>query len=516
MCAASDLHPPAATLSASSPLDPLNLDVLVVGAGISGLTLAHTLSEKAPQTRFWVCEQRDRVGGSIVTRSADGFLWEEGPNSFAPNPDLMDLATAVGLKDELVFADSKLPRYVFWNGELIPVPTRPGAMVRSPLVPFGAKIRFALGGLGFVRPAMGAELAARGGEETVREFFTRHIGPTFVERLVEPFVSGVYAGSIDQLSVSAAFRRMMAMEALGGGLIPGAVRLLLQRRRDRQRGINQPVTRPGTPAPKRGELGSFREGLSMLPQAIAAQLGDRVKLQWAIEQIQPTADGRYQATFATPAGPQTAIARSIVLATPAHANANILRPLLPNASTAFAGIPYPPVACAVLGYPLTAYRRPFDGFGNLIPRRFGVQTLGTIWTSALFPGRAPAGWGLTLNFIGGATNPAIGQMTEDDIAATVDRDLRVTLLKPDAPQPKILSVRLWPQAIPQYTLGHQARLAQIHQDLAAYPGLRVCSNYEGGVSMGDCVATARVEAQSLIDFLDQSAQMVHEPQGVAV
>ena len=188
------------------------LDVLVVGAGISGLSLAHALTKLGNNSplKILVAESQNRVGGNITTVSLGDFLWEEGPNSFSPTPELLKLAVDVGLKQELVFADRKLPRYVYWNGQLLPVPMSPTAMLQSKLLSDGGKLRALVGALGFVSPAIG-NFSEQGGEETVSQFFQRHLGAEVMQRLVEPFVSGVYAGDPSQLSAAAAFAKMARM-----------------------------------------------------------------------------------------------------------------------------------------------------------------------------------------------------------------------------------------------------------------------------------------------------------------
>ena len=167
----------------------------------------------------------------------------------------------------------------------------------------------------------------------------------------------------------------------------------------------------------------------------------------------------------------------------------MLHNVAPRASIALKEISYPPVACVVLAYPEDALKFPLRGFGNLIPRGQGIRTLGTIWSSSLFPGRAPQGWQMLTNFIGGATDPEVGNLDDDQLVQAVHKDLQRVLLKQDVP-PKAIAVHLWKRAIPQYTLGHHRRLAQINQDLAQLPGLYLCSNYTDGVSLGDCVQRA--------------------------
>ncbi|NET90006.1 MAG: protoporphyrinogen oxidase [Kamptonema sp. SIO1D9] len=461
------------------------LDTLIIGAGISGLSLAHNLKQN--QKQILVTESQGRVGGNITSNQAGEFLWEEGPNSFAPNPALLKLAVDVGLKDDLVLADRKLPRYVYWQGKLIPVPMSPPAAITTNLLSTSGKLRALFGALGFVPPLVG-----KPEEETVAEFFQRHLGAEVTNRLVSPFVSGVYAGDVNQLSAQSAFARMVNLVDVGGGLLAGAI---LSRR-----GKPKPKPDPNLPQTKPGELGSFREGLQMLPQAIASRLGDAVKLNWTLNELRRTPEQNYLATFDTPEGQQQIETRSIVLTVPAYVAANLLQPLQEKVSQALREIPYPPVACVVVSYPKNAFKRPLDGFGNLIPRGQGVRTLGTIWSSTLFPGRTPEGWQMLTNFIGGATDLGIGELEEEAIAQAVQEDLSKILVKPEV-SPKVLAVHLWKRAIPQYNLGHQQRLATIFAGLEDLPGLFLSGNYLDGVSLGDCVRRGMEKATEVEDYL---------------
>ncbi len=485
------------------------LDTLIVGAGISGLSLAHALEAEAtsaPPLKILVAESQGRVGGNITTRTAGGFLWEEGPNSFSPTPELMKLAVDVGLKQELILADRKLPRFVYWQGKLQPVPMTPPAMIQSQLLSFPGKLRALFGALGFVAPAMGdslrdsyaSRLSQQGDEETVSQFFRRHLGTEVMQRLVEPFVSGVYAGDPQQLSAAAAFGRVTKMADLGGGLVAGA--LLSARKRPKKMPAD-----PNVPKTKPGELGSFKQGLKALPEAIAAQLGDRVKLNWQLTRLQRTERETYIAEFSTSDGPQQVEARTVVLTTPAYVTADLLQPLEPQVSSALQAFTYPTVASVVLAYPQSDVKGKLVGFGNLIPRGQGIRTLGTIWTSSLFPDRAPAGWQTLTSYIGGATDSEIGNLDSEQIVREVHRDLSRILLKPDVPQPKVLTVKLWKRAIPQYNLGHFDRLQQIENGLKSLPGVYLCSNYVGGIALGDCVRRGFESALEVREYLQNQS-----------
>jgi oxygen-dependent protoporphyrinogen oxidase len=466
------------------------LDVLVVGAGISGLTIAHELAI-AKKYRVLVAEAQERLGGAITSAKNDeGYQWEEGPNSFQPAPELLRLAVQVGLKDELVLADGKLPRFVFLNGKLNALPMSPPTAIASKILTWGGKIRLALGAIGFARPAMA-------GEESVDQFFSRLLGKQAVERLVAPFISGVYAGDPKRLSAKAAFAKIFRLEDSYNGLLAGAILSAKERKA-------QKLNDPNIPKVKAGELGSFRQGIKMLPEAIAAKLRDQgtaVKQQWTLISLEKQGE-IYISKFDTPIGEETVRSRSVVLSTPAYVTAKLLQDYLPDASQALNEIFYPTVACVVMAYPKSEFAYDMKGFGNLIPRTQGVRTLGTIWSSSLFAGRAPEGWQLLLNFIGGTLDPALAKLSEPEIIAAVHQDLKRTILRPDTKaEPKAIAVHVWDKAIPQYEIGHLDRLATVEKELQKSQGLYVSANFIGGVALGDCIKRSLQEATKIEAFL---------------
>ena len=466
------------------------LDVLVVGAGISGLTIAHELAI-AKKYRVLVAETQDRIGGAITSAKNDeGYQWEEGPNSFQPAPELLRLAVQVGLKDELVLADGKLPRFVFLNGKLNALPMSPPTAIASKILTWGGKIRLALGAIGFARPAMA-------GEESVEQFFSRLLGKQAVERLVAPFISGVYAGDPKRLSAKAAFAKIFRLENGYNGLLAGAILSAKERKA-------QKLNDPNLPKVKAGELGSFRQGIQTLPESIATKLRDQgtaVKQQWTLRSLEKQGE-IYISKFDTPIGEETVRSRSVALSTPAYVTAKLLQDYLPAASQALNEIFYPTVACVVLAYPKSEFAYDMKGFGNLIPRTQGVRTLGTIWSSSLFAGRAPEGWQLLLNFIGGTLDPALAKLSEPEIIAAVHQDLKKTILRPDTKaEPKAIAVHVWDKAIPQYELGHLDRLAIVESELQKSQGLYISANFIGGVALGDCIKRSLQEATKIDAFL---------------
>ncbi|NP_001413391.1 protoporphyrinogen oxidase 1, chloroplastic [Spinacia oleracea] len=477
------------------------LDCVIVGGGISGLCIAQALSTKYSNlsTNFIVTEAKDRVGGNITTMEADGYLWEEGPNSFQPSDAVLTMAVDSGLKEELVLGDPNAPRFVLWNGKLRPVPSKLTDLPFFDLMSFPGKIRAGLGALG-LRPSPPAH------EESVEQFVRRNLGDEVFERLIEPFCSGVYAGDPSKLSMKAAFGRVWVLEQKGGSIIGGTLKTI-QERKDNPK----PPRDPRLPKPKGQTVGSFRKGLSMLPTAISERLGNKVKVSWTLSGIAKSSNGEYNLTYETPDGLVSVRTKSVVMTVPSYVASSLLRPLSDVAAESLSKFHYPPVAAVSLSYPKEAIRSEclidgeLKGFGQLHPRSQGVETLGTIYSSSLFPGRAPPGRTLILNYIGGDTNPGILNKTKDELAEAVDRDLRRILINPNAKAPRVLGVRVWPQAIPQFLIGHFDLLDAAKAALTdgGHKGLFLGGNYVSGVALGRCIEGAYESAAEVVDFLSQ-------------
>jgi len=329
--------------------------------------------------------------------------------------------------------------------------------------------------------AMGLRPAAPQGEESVEQFVRRNLGDEVFERLIEPFCSGVYAvralrrgtaqaahwlsltlcatsqGDPAKLSMKAAFGKVWKLEAEGGSIIGGTIKSL------RASQASPPAAWPSDlPKPVGQTVASFKRGLATFPNGLAARLGERVKVSWTLVGVSRGADGVYALSYDTPGGPRQVSSRAVVFTVPSYTLAPLLRLPSPPTAEALDSFYYPPVGAVTLAYPESAIRQErlaigggkLAGFGQLHPRSQGIVTLGTIYSSALFPDRAPPGHVLLLNYIGGAKNVGIKDQSAEELGAIVDRDLRTMLLKPDAPKPRIMGVRVWPRAIPQFNVGH--------------------------------------------------------------
>lgn len=517
------------------------IDCLVIGGGISGSTLAHNLDRQGVDVVL--AEARDYLGGNVKShRTEDGFLWEEGPNSFAAQPSIVRIAYELGIDDQLVFADESLPPWVNHNGKLHPLPKgRGGKGAKGQLeLVFGPNgvMKFAiLGELlswpGKIRAGIGAFVGHApkpdGKEETIREWVTRILGEEVFLRCIDPFVSGVYAGNPETLSMKAALPKISRIEDISysinwnifGALFYGGLKRQIELTKERK--ADPPA--PEWPEFEYGNPGSFREGLATLPDAISARLGEsKVKLEWKAINIERLPNGNYEAKFDTPSGVQSIVAKTVVSTVPAHSIGRVLESIMPESKSIFEkvrkeidriGIYYPPVAAVTVAYPKTSFKdvelpngfgnlQDLPGFGSLNPRTEGVRTLGTLWSSSLFPGRTPPDYNLLLNYIGGSRDVGLADLTDEEIVEKVDEGCRQVLLKPDAPPPKVIGLKVWPTAIPQYELGHLPLIRELEAAESKLPGLWICGNYRTGVAFPDCVTFGYEHAMVVKEFLKAS------------
>ena len=440
------------------------LDALVVGGGISGLTAAFHLARGG--RRVAVLEASERVGGSIETYADGAWRFEMGPNTVVENDESVGrLIRDCGLEGEkLTAAAAAKRRFLYKGGRLVPLPGGPGGFLGTPLFPFTAKLRL------LREPWIGRPAGEV--EESIAQFVRRRLGQAFLDYAVGPFVSGVYAGDPERLSVRWAVPKIFALERQHGSLIRGAL-----------------AKRKG-PAPG-GAMISFREGLEELPRKLAREIGD-VRTGVACEKVVRSESGFRVETSAGPIA-----AERVVLAVPSDAAARLLDEATGGASRLFAEIPYAPVAVVSLGWRRDRVGHPLDGFGFLAPRKEGLRVLGCLFPSEIFPGRAPEGHVALAAFAGGRTDPELVDWDDERIVGTIVGELRGPLSLTGEPAFRL--VRRWPRAIPQYELGHGRFVERAREIERALPGLCIGGNFLSGVSVPDCIRNATVLAEEMLD-----------------
>ncbi len=432
-------------------------EVIIIGGGISGLASAWFLREKG--WRPIVLEAGDPVGGSIRSRQEAGFLMDTGANSMMLKGEIVPAwFRRIGMDGEMIEANPLAKRrYVLKEGIPLAMPNGPLAFLRSPILSAAAKVR--LLGEPFHLPSADPD-------ESIAAFVRRRLGPEVLDWMVDPFVSGVFAGDPERLSLRATLPRLAALEDAGGSLLRGAWR-------------TRRTKRPGRAAAR---LVSFRNGLQQLPLKVAELLGDTVHGGCAVEQIHREGD-----LWVAEAAGQSWRAPRLVLAVPAYVAAQLLAPLRAELAAELHAIPYPSVMTMALGFAQAQVTHALDGFGMLIPRKLGLETLGVLFSSTIFPGRAPADHVLLTAFIGGAQN---------DINARPDAALLNTVVQEISPAlgisgaPHFVHTRRWQRAIPQYEQGHLDRIRRIDAALATLPGLVLRANWRDGVALGDCIENA--------------------------
>jgi protoporphyrinogen/coproporphyrinogen III oxidase len=456
-----------------------NKSVLVIGAGISGLACAYRLRQRGLDVAL--LEARGTPGGLIGSTRENGFLLDAGPQSFQLTPSIETLVHELNLESQLQVADAKAPRYVLRGGKLQKIPMSPPALLASGFLSLGSRWKIASEPFRRTRPPSQ--------EESVAAFVRRKFGHEILEYLVSPFVSGVYAGDPERLSLKAAFPTLEEWEREYGSVIRGA-------KKSRGAETQQDPERKSAAHPS---LCSFADGVAALPSALAKALGDKFQPRTKALSLE-----RSSANFAIRTNSGSSIevrtAGAIVLATPAYAASEILSALAPQLAATLTGIPYAPVAVASAGYHRQQIGHPLDGFGFLVPRSEKIRTLGTVFNSSLFPGRAPEGSVAITSFLGGATDLDIVNFADSEIVRIAHEDNANILQISGAPT--ITRVQKWHRALPQYNLGHGHIVETIHALEHETAGLFIAGNYLEGPALGKCVDNGFKTADAVASYID--------------
>lgn len=462
-------------------LCPRNMRVVIVGAGVSGLTTAVSILHQAKGLGFspevLVLDCAERPGGKMWSEREAGFVVEHGPNGFLDGkPEALELAHSLGLEQSLIRASPfAKKRFIVRNGRLCKLPESPQAFLASRLLSFRGKIRVLLEP--FSRPP-------KDDDETLAAFAQRRLGKEALDFLIDPMVSGVFAGDPAKLSLKAAFPRIYELEQSYGGLFKALWRLR--------------KTRRGGPAGPAGTLTSFRGGVRTLIETLTQILGHRLVLSTPVKRIECSREG-YSVVPETGGARYQAIA--VVLACPAYEAAKILDPLSPDIAHELSSIYYAPISVVATAFNRRDVPHPLDGFGFLVPGRESRPILGTLWDSSVFEGRAPEGFVLLRSMVGGAKAPELASLPERDLIELVLAELK-SLLGVKA-RPERTWVYYHNQGIPQYNKGHVERVNSIFSALALLPGIFLCSNAYRGIGLNDCVREAQITAKGVLDFLQR-------------
>ena len=462
--------------------------VVIVGGGISGLAAAYYLERQASQAGIDVSiellEARNRPGGVIVTERQGEFLVEGGPDSFLSlKPAALDLCRELGLGGQLVPSnDARRKTYVLRNGRLreLPeglmfvVPSRLWPLFTSDLLSWPAKLRLAASPLRSVPRAQGQDVSAA-------EFIRQRFGNEVLERLAEPLLAAVYGANVDSLSARAALPQLVALEEKHGSLWKGL----------------RAAVADGRARPKGSLFVTLREGVGELIGSLQARL-ERTTVR---TESPATRACRSQSgsgfAVESPAGVTTADA--LIVATPAHAAAKLLRELDHGLAERLETIRYHSSAIVAFGFEQAAFSTRPEGFGFVVPRSERKRLVALTWVSAKFPFRSPEDQLLVRCFLGGARDPAVLEEDDDKLAAMALQDLNEIL--GECPRPVFQRIYRWDRCMPQYAVGHLERLKEIESRLAGQPGLFLAGNGYRGVGIPDCIQSAAAAAAGAVRHL---------------
>ena len=427
----------------------------IVGAGISGLATAFHLERLRPDWQVTVFEARPRPGGTMQTVEVDGFLFEAGSNGFLTNkPYTLDLVEQAGASDLLMPSnDAARIRYVY-DGRLKRLPDGPKSFLTTPLLTIPQRLRV------LAEPFIPRRRSQ--GEETLREFGDRRLGPAFTRQFLDPMSAGIFASTPDRLSVDAAFPAVVALERDHGGLFRG---MLAKRKKE---------AGPG------GVLTSFRGGVGRFVDHLAGQLGS-VRTGTPVNALE-----RQDAGYRLVGNGDSWAVDRVVLATPAYVSSALVQGVDQELGRRLAAVEYSPIAVVGMGY--DDIDHPLDGFGLLTTTGARLEILGVLWDSSIFPDRAPPGRKSLRVMIGGQRQPELALSDDDELIARARRGLQQTMGVSACPVSTF--VQRWPRGIPNYGPGHLANADAIEQRLTGLSGLHLTGNAYRGVGINDCVAAA--------------------------
>ena len=470
--------------------------IAIVGGGLAGLAAAMRLGEWSTETNrpidATLFESESRLGGAVATIRQDGYLVERGADAFLAKPAILNLCEKLGLADELLPTNTThRGALVLRNGKPLPVPagfnlmapTQLRPILTSPILGLGGKLRLLAEAL--VPPRRDSA------DESLASFAARRLGKQAFERLVQPLTSGIYTADPTKLSLAATLPRFVEMEQLHGGLLRAA------RARRKADAIQEDAggARYGLFAGPRGGMEQLLSALrKRVEETTNIRLGVSVRRVMCGAGDSPTTPGRWRIVTSDN---QTLDFDALILALPAYAAAEILRETDVNLSKMLASIPYASSAVAATGHRITDVQHRLEAFGLVIPTIERRDVLAVSFASRKFPGRAPEGRVLLRTFLGGAMRPDQIQMSDEEMVATVRRELGELLGVRG--EPDLAVVSRFERAMPQYHIGHLDLIERIEATTQGLAGLELTGSAYRGVGIPDVIAHATQAAERVID-----------------
>lgn len=449
-------------------------DIVVIGAGLTGLTLAFYL--KKQNKDVLVIEKSDRTGGVIHTENENGFVFETGPNTgVVGNPEVAELFEDLQGLCTFEAADPSAKRRLIWKGnKWHAIPSGLISAIGTPL--FTLKDKFRVLGEPFRKPGTNPE-------ETLTDFVKRRLGVSFLNYAVDPFISGVYAGNTDYLIPKYALPKLYALEQNYGSFIRGS----MQKAKEKK---NDPRLQKATK-----DVFSAKGGLGKLIDALTQKVGNKdILLNAKNTSVSPEKAGFKITT--TLNGERVEInAKKVVTTAGAYALSAVLPFLEKEEKEPFEALKYASVVQAIIGFK-NWKGMSLKAFGGLVPSRENKKILGALFTSSFFVQRAPEGGAVISVFMGGTRRPEIYEMSDQEIHSLLETQAKEMLEIPDF-KPDLLKIFRYKHAIPQYGLESKHRFETIKNLQEKYPGLYLAGNIRDGIGMADRIKQARTLAEEL-------------------
>ncbi|SFV04103.1 protoporphyrinogen oxidase [Alicyclobacillus macrosporangiidus] len=479
--------------------------VVIIGGGITGLAAALALKDRADGERMPIrvtlLEQASRVGGKVRTYREHGFVMEAGPDSLlARKPAGVGLIRRLGVEGEMVGTSPQATKtYIAFRGRLEPIPPGTNMGIPTRWTPF-ARTRL-LSPAGKARALWDLVLPRgnRDEDESVGAFLRRRVGDEVVDHIAEPLLAGIYAGSIDRLSLLATAPQFRRLEEQYRSLILGSIR-------ERRAAARAAASRAAAPEQRRpGEnvrsvFVTLRSGLETLVERLYDTLYEwaDIRTRTAAVSIQRTVDG-YAVDITGPDGDERLTADAVIVATPAHAAARLVGPLCPVASR-LENVRYVSTATVILGFRPDSVPARLDASGFVVPRQEGLGITACTWVSSKWP-HAAGGKGILLRCYVGRDGQQEGlQQTDAEMVAMVRRELS-RLIQLDA-SPWFTIVTRWKHAMPQYDVGHLSLVAQVDESVQrTLPGVALAGAAYRGVGVPDCIADGQRAAERVFEHL---------------